>query len=111
MRKSDKEDAMQTARSFAFPDEKFHICPWNREICDSQESSEDFGSYHVDITEDLESWAKNFGVQSGLLHEIPESVRPHFNYAGWARDALQNGGIRFFDLFEDAIAVFYKRRV
>jgi len=65
--------------------------------------------YKVNIAENLESWARNFAEESGLLEEIPENVRPYFNYASWARDARQNGHIWAIDLFEDAIAVFYRK--
>jgi len=64
--------------------------------------------YTVNIAENLESWARSFAEKSGLLEKIPDNVRPYFNYAAWARDALQNGDILALDLFEDAIAVFYR---
>jgi antirestriction protein len=69
-----------------------------------------FSNCNVNISENLESWAKNFGAQSGLLHEIPESLRPYFNYAGWARDAQEHGDIWALDLCEGGIAVFSRKR-
>ena len=63
----------------------------------------------VDIADDLEHWAKDFAEQAGLLHKIPEKVRPYFNYAAWAHDARQSGKILVLELFKDTIAVFYKK--
>ena len=63
----------------------------------------------VDVAEDLENWAKVYAEQAGLLREIPENVRPYFNYVAWAHDARQSGKILVLDLHEDTVAVFYKK--
>ena len=97
--------------SLNFHDKKFQMFSWNRCVYDPRDSLEAFSNCNMNIAENLESWARKFGKQTGLLNEIPESVLPYFNYAGWAQDALQNGDIWVLDLFEGAIAVFYKKRV
>jgi antirestriction protein len=114
--KSDKENIMQTTATYqtaplALPDGMFRIFAWNKYIDDPRESMKTFDNCNVNIAENLEDWAQRFGVKSGLLNEFPEDVRPYFNYAGWARDALQNGDIWVLELFEGNIAVFYKREV
>ena len=113
--KSDKKNTTQVATthsagSLDFPDETFRMFAWNRSIYYPREFMEAFSNCAVNIADNLESWAKKFGVHSGLLHEIPDNVRPYFNYAAWARDALQKGDIWVLDLFDDAIAVFYKKK-
>ena len=64
---------------------------------------------HVAVSENLESAVKKLGVKTCLLHSIPEKLRPHFNYAMWARGAQQNGDIWDLELCEGAVAVFYKK--
>ena len=104
-------DTTQATVSSDFSCEKFCMFAWNKYLYDPRESMEAFSNCNVDISENLESWAKKFGVQSGLLHEIPEDLLPYFNYASWAQEVRERGDIWVLELFDEAIAVFYKRRV
>lgn len=78
-------------------------------IYEPQKALEAFDSYNAGAGKDLTSWAKKFAEASGLLHKLPETVRPYFDYAAWARDAVQNGDIWVIELYDDEIAVFASR--
>ena len=84
----------------------FYIFAGYEGIYDPQKALEVFNACKLGTAESLTSWAKNCAEQSGMLEELPENVRPYFDYAAWARDAEQNGDIWIIELYEDEIAVF-----
>lgn len=41
----------------------------------------------------LEDWAENYMEDTGLLQEVPESMRPYIDVEKWARDAELGGDV------------------
>ena len=76
-------------------------------IYDPQKALAAFSACNAGTAENLASWAKKFFETSGLLRQIPDDVRPYFDYAAWARDAEQKGDIWVIELYDDEIAVFF----
>ena len=75
-------------------------------IYDPKKALEAFNACNAGTAKNLASWAKNFAGISGLLRDIPDSIRHYFDYAAWAQDAVQKGDIWIIDLYNE-IAVFF----
>lgn len=101
------EEFLAFANEYGLDSKLFCIFAGSEGIYDPQKALEAFNACNAGTAKNLASWAKNFAKTSGLLRDIPENVRPYFDYAAWARDAKQNGDIWVIDLDDDEIAVFF----
>ena len=54
----------------------------------------------------VEEWAEEYAEDTGMLAEVPESLRRYFDFDSWARDARLGGDIWTADTSE-GIAVFW----
>ena len=66
---------------------------------------EQFQEAFQGVYDSLEAWAEAWAEETGLLAEVPESLRYYFDYERYARDCEINGDI-FSVRTEEGLAVF-----
>ena len=68
----------------------------------------DFTESHQGAYESVEDWAQHYLEDTGLLQQVPKSLRGYIDLESWAEDAELNGDI-FSVQFEDQTHVFSNR--
>ncbi|WP_291441503.1 antirestriction protein ArdA [Desulfovibrio sp.] len=74
---------------------------------DAEEAVEEFQDHYAGTHDSLAAWAEEYADDTGMLAEVPESLRNYFDFASWSRDAELNGDIWTIDT-ECGIAIFWR---
>lgn len=67
---------------------------------------EGFQEAYQGAFDSLEDWAEEFAEDTGLLSEVPESLRWYFDYRSYGRDCESNGDI-WCDRGDDGLHVYW----
>lgn len=60
---------------------------------DAKEIEEWISGHYLGSYRTLEDWAEEYADGTGMLAEVPESLRYYFDFEKWARDAEMSGDI------------------
>ncbi len=92
----------------ALDDDEREIVEAYREDVNQDASIEEAREAYCGIYEDEAEWAEQFLEDTGDLNEIPERLRPYFDFEAYAYDADLNGDVHFVPR-GGSVLVFFNR--
>ena len=92
------EETRDAIEASHVPDYALHaIAKWETRDLDP-DYIEEVGGRYMGEDRDAESWAREYIHDSGMLDEMPETLRYYFDAGAWMRDACLEGSLTVVDV-------------
>lgn len=73
-----------------------------------EDAAESFQDHYAGTYLNLATWTEEYADETGMLADVPESLRNYFDFDAWSRDAELNGDVWTVDLPNGSLAVFWR---